>query len=105
MPKTKEKHIICPVEKTLNIIGKKWAVLIIRDLLAGKKRFGQLLVSLAGISPRTLSARLYELESSMVVKKKVFPQVPLKVEYALTKRGKDLHFILDQMSKWGSGHT
>jgi len=72
-------------------------------LLAGKKRFGQLLASLSGISPRTLSARLNELENNMVVRKKVFAQVPLKVEYKLTKRGKDLHFILDQMSRWGAG--
>ena len=69
MPKIKEKIINCPVEKTLNIIGKKWAVLIIRNLLSGKKRFGRLLASLAGISPRTLSARLRELETNGVIKK------------------------------------
>ncbi|MEK7665038.1 MAG: helix-turn-helix domain-containing protein [Patescibacteria group bacterium] len=104
MSRINKKTINCPVERTLNTIGKKWAVLIIRDLLFGKKRFGELLLSLSGISPRTLSARLNELEENKVIKKKVFPQVPLKVEYALTKRGKDLHFILDQMSKWGSSH-
>ena len=104
MPKIKEKATGCPVEKTLNIIGKKWAVLIIRDLLSGKKRFGQLLASLSGISPRTLSARLSELEENGVVKKKVFPEIPLHVEYSLTKRGNELHFILDQMSKWGSAN-
>ena len=104
MSKTKEKIINCPVEKTLSIIGKKWAVLIIRDLLSGKKRFGQLLTSLIGISPRTLSARLNDLEKNGVLKKKVFPEIPLRVEYSLTKRGKDLHFILDQMNKWGSSH-
>lgn len=97
-------HNHCPVEKTLNIIGKKWAVLIIRDLLGGTKRFGQLLGSLKGISPRTLSARLNDLEKNGVLSKKVFPQVPLRVEYSLTKRGKDLHSILDQMRKWGSSH-
>ena len=104
MPKSKEKSINCPVEKTLSIIGKKWAVLIIRDLLSGKKRFGQLLSSLSGISPRTLSARLNDLEKNDVLKKRVFPEIPLHVEYSLTKRGKDLHFILDQMNKWGSSH-
>ena len=101
MPKLKEKIINCPVEKTLNIIGKKWTVLIIRDLLSGKKRFCRLLTSLSGISPRTLSARLHELETNNVIKKKIFPEIPLHVEYNLTKRGRDLHFILDQMSKWG----
>ena len=104
MPKIKEKTIKCPVEKTLNIIGKKWAVLIIRDLLNGKRRFGQLLTSLAGISPRTLSARLNDLENNNVLTKKVFQEMPLRVEYSLTKRGKDLHFILDQMNKWGLSH-
>ena len=104
MPKIKEKIINCPVEKTLSIIGKKWAVLIIRDLLGGKKRFGQLLASLSGISPRTLSARLNDLEKNGVLKKRVFPEMPPRVEYTLTKRGKDLHCILDQMNKWGSSH-
>ncbi|MDO8668510.1 MAG: helix-turn-helix domain-containing protein [bacterium] len=104
MPKLKEKTINCPVEKTLNIIGKKWAVLIIRDLLSGKKRFGQLLISLAGISPRTLSARLNNLAENGVLKKRIFPEIPPHVEYSLTKRGEDLHSILDQMNKWGSSH-
>lgn len=104
MTKIKEKIINCPVEKTLNIIGKKWAVLIIRDLLNGKKRFGELLRSLFGISPRTLSARLNDLEKNGVLKKRIFPEMPLRVEYSLTKRGKGLHFILDQMRRWGSSH-
>ena len=104
MLKIKKKIINCPVEKTLNIIGKKWAALIIRDLLNGKKRFGELLRSLSGISPRTLSARLNDLEKNGVLKKRVFPEMPLRVEYSLTKKGKDLHFILDQMRKWGSSH-
>jgi DNA-binding HxlR family transcriptional regulator len=94
--------MVCPVEKTLNIIGKKWAVLIIRDLLTGTKRFGQLQSSLAGVSPRTLSVRLDELEKSGVIKKKIFREVPLHVEYSLTERGNDLHSILEQMIKWGS---
>lgn len=101
MKKTK-KIIRCPVEKTLNIIGKKWAVLIIRDLLNGKMRFGQLLSALEGISPRTLSARLNDLEIHGVLKKKIFAEVPPHVEYTLTKKGKDLHSILDQMRKWGT---
>jgi len=104
MPKLKAKIINCPVEKTLCIIGKKWAVLIIRDLLSGKKRFGELAASLSGISPRTLSARLNDLEKNGALKKKVFAEIPLHVEYSLTKRGEDLHYILDQMNKWGSSH-
>lgn len=104
MAKSIKKEARCPVEITLNIIGKKWAVLIIRDLLVEKKRFGQLLSSLVGISPRTLSSRLNDLEKNGVLSKKIFPEIPLHVEYRLTKRGKELHFILDQMNKWGCSH-
>lgn len=92
----------CPVEITLNIIGKKYAPLIIRDLLTGKKRFGELLNSISGISPRTLSVRLDELERDGLINKKVFPVIPLHVEYSLTSRGKELNGILEQMNKWGS---
>lgn len=101
MTNSKQKHHNCPVEKTLKVIGKKYAALIIRDLLTGKKRFGELLTSLSGISPRTLSARLDELEQDNVIKKKIFPVMPLHVEYSLTKRGSELHDILEQMSRWG----
>lgn len=104
MPKYEKKTIICPVERTLDIIGKKWAVLIIRDLLGGKKRFGELLTSLSGISPRTLSARLNELEKNKIIRKKIYPQMPPKVEYDITKRGSELHSIIDQMNKWGATH-
>lgn len=102
MAETREKHHSCPVEKTLNIIGKKWAVLIIRDLLTGTKRFGELLASLEGISPRTLSARLVELEQDQVIRKKTFDEMPPHVEYSLTARGRALHTILDDMSRWGA---
>jgi|SRR3989338_11575190 len=92
----------CPVALTLNIIGKKWAALIIRDLLTGKKRFGELLASLACISPRTLSARLDELEQAGIITRRAFEEMPPRVEYGLTKRGTDLHRIIDQMARWGS---
>ena len=104
MMKNKISAAICPVEKTLKIVGKKYAVLIIRDLLTGKKRFGELLSSLSGISPRTLSARLDELEKDGIINRKVFPVVPLHVEYSLTKSGSQLQKILEQMNQWGSKH-
>ncbi len=104
MNKYNKKIPTCPVEITLKIIGKKWTVLIIRDLLSGKKRFGELLCSLSGISPRTLSARLSDLEKYKVIKKKIYPTVPLKVEYSLDKKGYELQSILEQMKKWGSKH-
>ena len=94
----------CPIEKTLAIIGRKYAPLIIRDLLTGKKRFGELLHSISGISPRTLSTRLDELEHDNLIHKKIFPVSPPHVEYRLTKRGEQLHGILEQMSEWGAHH-
>jgi len=102
MTKNKEKTLNCPVEVTLSIIGKKWTALIVRDLLSGTKRFGELQNSLSGISPRTLSARLKDLETEKIIKKKVFKEIPLHVEYTLTPRGKDLHAIIDQMANWGA---
>jgi DNA-binding HxlR family transcriptional regulator len=94
----------CPIEKTIEIIGRKYAVLIIRDLLSGKKRFGELLASISGISPRTLSARLDELENDRIIRKKIYPVTPLHVEYSLTESGAELHAIIDQMNRWGAGY-
>ena len=102
MTNNKEKNNPCPIEITLNTIGKKWTVLIIRDLLKGTKRFGELQSSLSRISPRTLSLRLKDLEKQKIIKKKIFKEIPLHVEYTLTSRGKNLHCIIDQMIKWGS---
>ena len=101
MNKYNNKTQICPVENTLHAIGKKWTVLIIRDLLGGTKRFGQLLSSLVGISPRSLSARLTDLEESQIIKKKIYPEVPPKVEYTLTRKGRELSNVLKQMEEWG----
>ena len=101
MTKSKKKSPPCPIESTLNIIGKKWTILIIRDLLNGKKRFGELTRSLSEISPRTLSARLVELDEYGIIERKVYPEVPLHVEYSLTKKGHELRLILEQMKKWG----
>lgn len=100
MSENKDKCLTCPLEKTLSVIGNKWTFLIIRDLLKGTKRFGELSKSLEGISPRTLSQRMKELEAHKVVEKKVYPVIPLKVEYSLTKKGKDLALILDTMGEW-----
>lgn len=102
MTKYKKKSLTCPIESTLSIIGKKWAILIIRDLLNGKKRFGELIRSLSEISPRTLSARLGELEKYGIIKRRIFQEIPLHVEYSLTKRGHELKLILEQMRKWGA---
>lgn len=92
---------ICGVANTIKTIGSKWTLLIIRDLLEGKNRFGQLQRSLGTISPRTLSLRLQQLEKDGIITKKVFPVVPLHVEYSLTKKGESLNKIICDMREWG----
>lgn len=91
----------CGVMKTVRIIGSKWTMLILRDLLEGTKRFGELQKSLSGISPRTLSLRLQQLEEDGIVTRKVFTDIPLKVEYSLTKKGLSLGQIISDMRFWG----
>lgn len=98
--KTKCLGSTCGIEKTAKIIAKKWTVLIIRDLLDGKKRFGELQESVS-LNPRTLSQRLEELRENKIVTKKIFKEVPAHVEYELTKKGKGLAQIVKQMRKWG----
>lgn len=99
--KTNYKKSQCTVEKTLKIIGKKWTILIIHHLCDGTKRFGELQKLMNGISPRTLSLRLRTLEKSGIIKKKIFPEIPLHVEYSLTNKGLSLRSIIDSMQKWG----
>lgn len=90
------------VAKTMKIIGSKWTILILHELCEGKKRFGEIQSGLIGISPKTLSQRLKELEKAGIVKKTVYPVVPLHVEYKLTPKGKSLREIIDKMVEWGS---
>ncbi|MDP1809065.1 MAG: helix-turn-helix domain-containing protein [Actinomycetota bacterium] len=100
---TLEKHaVICPVHKTMMVIGKRWTALIIRDLVSGTKRFCQLEQSLEGISPKMLSQRLHELEAHGILKREVFPEVPVRVEYSLTAKGRDLKKVVDSMAVWGT---
>ncbi|WP_343208043.1 helix-turn-helix domain-containing protein [Anaerolentibacter hominis] len=91
----------CPVEMTLQLIGDKWKVLIIRDLLTGTKRFGELLRSVSGISQKVLTSHLRSMEAAGLLTRKVYPQVPPKVEYTLTETGYSLKPILDTMVQWG----
>ncbi|MBI2442852.1 MAG: helix-turn-helix transcriptional regulator [Candidatus Levybacteria bacterium] len=90
------------VSKTIKTIGSKWTVFILHELCEGTKRFGELERSLKGISPKTLSQRLKDLEKSGVVKKTVYPVVPLRVEYELTEKGRSLREVIDKMIEWGS---
>lgn len=92
----------CPIEAAIEIIGSKWTFLIIRDLLIdGTVRFGDLLRSLDGISPKTLSLRLRELEKYGLVTRIVYPEIPPKVEYKLTEKGKGLESVFIELKKWG----
>lgn len=100
--KTVKKELpSCPVETTLMLIGDKWKVLILRDLLPGTKRFGELKKSIGNVSQKVLTAQLRDMESNGLVNRKVYPEVPPRVEYSLTELGQSLKPILDAMWDWG----
>ncbi len=94
----------CPVETTLTLIGDKWKVLILRDLLPGTKRFGELKRSIGSVSQKVLTAQLRAMEESGLVRRKVYAEVPPRVEYSLTGLGRSLKPILDSMWAWGEGY-
>lgn len=91
----------CPVETTLTLIDDKWKVLILRDLLPGTKRFGELKKSIGSVSQKVLTAQLRDMEESGLVNRKVYAEVPPRVEYSLTEVGQSLKPILDSMWNWG----
>ena len=95
----------CPIDNTFKIIGKKFTVHIIRNMaIMGQTRFNQLLDSIEGSNPKTLSARLKEMEKADLISRKVFDEVPIRVEYKLTKKGEDLKGILGQMAAFSMKH-
>ena len=91
----------CPVETTLTLISSKWKVLIVRDLLAGTKRFGELQRSVGNVSQKVLTAQLREMEEDGLVDRKVYPEVPPRVEYSLTELGRGLEPVLSALWNWG----
>ena len=91
----------CPVETTLTLIGDKWKVLILRDLMPGTKRFGELKKSIGKVSQKVLTTQLRAMEESGLVHREVYAEVPPRVEYSLTKLGRSLKPILDSMWAWG----
>jgi len=97
----KRKLPLCPVETTLALIGNKWKVLILRDLIDGTKRFGELKKSIGTISQKVLTQQLRAMEEDGLVERKVFAEVPPRVEYSLTETGISLKPILDSMWVWG----
>lgn len=101
--KTKELPA-CPVETTLTLIGDKWKVLILRDLMPGKKRFGELKKSIGMVSQKVLTAQLRDMEENGLVHREVYAEVPPRVEYSLTELGQTLKPILDAMWNWGEDY-
>ncbi|WP_295095059.1 helix-turn-helix domain-containing protein [uncultured Catenibacterium sp.] len=101
--KTKELPA-CPVETTLTLIGNKWKVLIMRDLLTGTKRFGELKKSLRSVSQKVLTAQLRAMEEDGLIHREVYAEVPPRVEYSLTELGWSLKPILDAMVIWGNNY-
>jgi DNA-binding HxlR family transcriptional regulator len=98
-----EQHdkLTCEVESTLKVIGGRWKVLIIRELMTDVKRFGQLQRALAGITQKMLTQQLRELEDDGIIHREVYPQIPPKVEYSLTPLGQTLKPLLYAMHEWG----
>lgn len=95
----------CPVETTLMLIGDKWKVLILRDLMPGTKRFGELKKSIGSVSQKVLTTQLRDMEEKGLVSRKVYAEVPPRVEYSLTELGKSLNPILDAMRVWGENYN
>ena len=98
---TEKELPACPVETTLSLIGNKWKVLILRDLMPDKKRFGELKKSIGSVSQKVLTAQLRDMEECGLVSRKVYAEVPPRVEYSLTELGKSLNPVLNAMKNWG----
>lgn len=94
--------LACPIETTFQLIGKKWTVLLIRDMTRGLKRFNQFLASIAGLNPKTLAIRLKEMEKNGIIERKIIASSPVHTEYLLTEKGKALWPILDAMANYST---
>ena len=91
----------CPVEYTASLIANKWKIIILRELLTGAKRYNELTRSVVGISAKVLTENLRELEKDGIINRKVYPEVPPRVEYSLTKKGEDLKDVIETMKVFG----
>ena len=96
---------ICPVETTARIVGGRWKAAVLEQLFQGNKRFSELKRSISGITQRTLSQQLRQLQSTGIVERTVFPDTPPRVVYAVTPLGKSLRPLLDAMCDWGKSHS
>ena len=100
----RKKDVSCPAETTLGVIGGRWKLLILRELLYGVNRFGELRRRLNGISEKILAQHLRELEHDGVIERKIYPEVPAKVEYSMTASGKTLKPVIDGLHEWELKH-
>lgn len=101
----KNEHQECQVAKALAVLGGKWKLPLIKQLTAGTKRYNELFRELDGITQRMLTKQLRELENDLVVTRKVYPEIPPKVEYSLTEIGHGLQPVILELEKWGSKHS
>ncbi|HEU0218048.1 MAG TPA: helix-turn-helix domain-containing protein [Stellaceae bacterium] len=105
-PSIIEAPVRCPIARTLDIVGERWTILILRDLVVdGPRKFQDFERSLSGISPTTLSARLKRLEEAGIVERRFYEQHPPRAEYMLTERGNELRPVLRALLEWGKRHT
>ena len=95
----------CTVERSADVLSGKWTTLILRDLLGGPKRFGELRRSLTGVSPKTLTDRLKSLEAEGVLTRTLYPEMPPRTEYRLTEKGAALRPVIEAMAAWGEVWT
>lgn len=96
-----EKYHMCPkFENAFELLGKRWTGLIIRTLLSGQKRFSDIADAIPNMSSRMLTERFKELESEGIVIRKVYPEVPVRIEYELTEKGQELKSVMDEIQKW-----
>ncbi len=96
-----EKYNLCPkFEDAFELLGKRWTGLIIRTLLNGQKRFSDISSAIPNMSARMLTERFKELESHGIVTRTVYPETPVRIEYELTEKGKDLSTVMDEIQKW-----
>ncbi|MDT2731155.1 helix-turn-helix domain-containing protein [Streptococcus parauberis] len=99
-----EENTVCPVETTLSLIGDKWKILILRDLLKGTMRFGQLQKSIGKVSQKVLTTQLRDMEAHGLVHREAFAEIPPRVEYSLTETGLSLEPVIDSMLAWGQNY-
>ena len=101
----KQYGLSCPVAQSLEFLGERWTLLIVRDLLSGSKKFQDLQTSLAGVAPAVLSARLKVLEAHGIVGRAFYSEHPPRAEYVLTAKGRELGPVMKALRAWGGRHT